>query len=368
MRRLLHFHNGLEGGVKNYILRLIEASQDQIPNQKLVELTTEINVAQNGITYINPLANKYWEYKRNSGDILENDVIIAHTSIGLEMISSLGLNNPSGMVLHGDYEHYYKTATLYQESINHYYCVSKSITSELKSRLPERSNDIYELKPIIPEIKYLTRTLSNPLNIVFVGRLTKAKGFDLLSDIDAELEKLSIKPMWHVIGTGDLKESWEGPRIKYYGELSESETLSKLSEMDVFVLPSQREGMPLSLLEAMQAKLICLVNNFNNGVSEVIEHQKNGFILEVNHPSEYARYIQLVVNSKDLAQQIKENANDKIQCTFNSDKTISKWKKEVESLLKVKNRRKKLTVGHSRLDNRYLPNFLTKSIRMLNKS
>ena len=52
---------------------------------------------------------------------------------------------------------------------------------------------------------------------------------------------------------------------------------SCLQGLDVFVMPSNFEGMPLALLEAMAAGLCCCVSDVD-GMAEAIEHGFNGYL------------------------------------------------------------------------------------------
>lgn len=66
-------------------------------------------------------------------------------------------------------------------------------------------------------------------------------------------------------------------RILFFG--LQQEVIAYLQASDIFVLPSDNEGLSLALLEAMATGLICLSTNCT-GTSEVITDKKNGYIVE----------------------------------------------------------------------------------------
>jgi glycosyltransferase involved in cell wall biosynthesis len=97
-----------------------------------------------------------------------------------------------------------------------------------------------------------------PLNIAFLGRYDEKKGIYRLLDIWPELEIGPARLHYHGHGPEQdhLKESikrrgLEGEVIVNGGWKSASELGVILSKTDLLVLPSEEEGLPLILLEAM---------------------------------------------------------------------------------------------------------------------
>ena len=56
--------------------------------------------------------------------------------------------------------------------------------------------------------------------------------------------------------------------------------IAKIDSAHVFVLPSKREGMPQSLIEAMSRKKIVIASN-NLGARDLINDGKNGFLFPI---------------------------------------------------------------------------------------
>ena len=92
------------------------------------------------------------------------------------------------------------------------------------------------------------------------------------------------------IGDGDLKNELISTNIKITGWKERKEVLKILNDNDIFILTSLWEGLPLSLLEAMYMKKICIVSDVI-GNRDVIKNGKNGFIIK---------------NSQDLEKIIKK--------------------------------------------------------------
>lgn len=63
------------------------------------------------------------------------------------------------------------------------------------------------------------------------------------------------------IGEGELKTELTSPNITITGWIKREEALRIIRNVDFFILPSLWEGLPISLLEAMYLRKICLVSD-----------------------------------------------------------------------------------------------------------
>ena len=124
---------------------------------------------------------------------------------------------------------------------------------------------------------------------VSVGRLEKVKGFDLL--ICAFAEIADRLPDWDLVIYGEGKERPALEELISSLGLNERVSLPgadmhaflKARECEVFVLSSRSEGMPNALLEALSCGLACVSFDCENGPRELIEHEKNGLLVEAEN-------------------------------------------------------------------------------------
>lgn len=72
-------------------------------------------------------------------------------------------------------------------------------------------------------------------------------------------------------------------------------------DLDIFLLTSNFEGLPFSLLEAMSYKLPCIATNVD-GSKDVIRHNSNGYL--ANSVEEIVQQIRLLINSKELRERL----------------------------------------------------------------
>ena len=77
------------------------------------------------------------------------------------------------------------------------------------------------------------------------------------------------------------------------------------SLMDVFVLPSHREGFPVSVMEASAIGLPCIVTNVR-GCREAIEHEYNGLVVPLGDVPALADAILDLLTNRDKAQKMAE--------------------------------------------------------------
>ena len=92
---------------------------------------------------------------------------------------------------------------------------------------------------------------------------------------------------------------------------------------DVYLQPSVWEGLPNALLEAMACGVICVASDAG-GITDVIEHEENGFVIPIHQLNRLAEAVHDVVNlpneTKDL---ILSNARDTIQRRFSPQNELN---------------------------------------------
>ena len=161
------------------------------------------------------------------------------------------------------------------------------------------------------------------LKVCTVGRIGYQKNPSLFNSIAEELPEINFT--W--IGEGDLQKELTSKNIEITGWKDKENVLKLLNENDVFILTSLWEGLPISLLEAMYMKRICIVSN-SIGNRDVIQHEINGFI--ANNKDKFVQIIRNVKEDKyDLNQIIEQQLSD-LNKEYNVDEMSKKYKKVYE--------------------------------------
>jgi len=124
-------------------------------------------------------------------------------------------------------------------------------------------------------------------SLVFVaaGRLTRQKGFDLLIEAASKVKNTSKSFSILIAGTGkdqdqlnnQIKKNNLTDKIKLIGFQENLESI--LQAADFVIMPSRQEGMPNVVMEGMALGRPVLAANVN-GVPELMDHMKTGYIFE----------------------------------------------------------------------------------------
>lgn len=160
----------------------------------------------------------------------------------------------------------------------------------------------------------------NNLKICTVGRIGYQKNPEMFNEIAKSFPDNNFT--W--IGDGDLRSKLTSTNVKITGWKERKEVLQILNENDIFILTSLWEGLPISLLEAMYMKKLCIVNNCI-GNRDVIINNKNGFI--ANNVEEFVKYIQNILEQKVDVSRISSNANNDVLNEYNVEKMVQEYKK-----------------------------------------
>jgi glycosyltransferase involved in cell wall biosynthesis len=143
--------------------------------------------------------------------------------------------------------------------------------------------------------------------LLFTGRYVPFKGFNILPDILNELNSdiyllltCGVEDVLHPLSTAfTAAHNWR--------DLGWRQDIAELMYCaDIFLFPSLREGMPVSLMEAMCMALPPIVAPVR-GSSEVVKHQTTGWIVENHTPQEYAEAIKTLMDNHELYRSIQSN-------------------------------------------------------------
>ncbi len=99
-----------------------------------------------------------------------------------------------------------------------------------------------------------------------------------------------------------------------------------LKAFDVFVLPSIKEGLPYTIMEAMAAGVPIVASNVG-GIPEMIEDGKNGFLVAPRDFEALAEKILQILENQELAQKFSRNSLEKVK-EFTLEKMVSKTEQQ----------------------------------------
>lgn len=169
--------------------------------------------------------------------------------------------------------------------------------------------------------------------IVSAGRLDEQKNYSLLIDAFAEFNKIMPGYQLVIYGEGPKRSALE----KRIAELSLTECVllpgrtdrivEAIRDASLFVLPSDYEGMPNALAEAMALGLPCVATDCPAGGSRfLIDDGKNGILIPVRDQKALVNAMQRVLTDDELAKNLSYNAR-KIADELTPEKTYGAWEK-----------------------------------------
>lgn len=120
----------------------------------------------------------------------------------------------------------------------------------------------------------------NKINLLFVGRLDRQKGLDLLLDV---YNKIKLKNLHlYVIGTGildnNLPQSTE--HVTYLGWVNNKDIDAYYQACDAVIMPSRWEGFGLVAVEAMRNSKPVIVSSAG-ALPELIKNNINGYVFNL---------------------------------------------------------------------------------------
>ncbi len=93
-----------------------------------------------------------------------------------------------------------------------------------------------------------------------------------------------------------------------------------LSQMDLYVMSSEREGLPLTIYEAFY-KQVPVVSTRAGGIPEIISNGENGFLIDVGDYKNLAKKTLQIIKNKELAQKFCKRSHELFMENFSADKT-----------------------------------------------
>ena len=171
--------------------------------------------------------------------------------------------------------------------------------------------------------------------IGIVARLVEEKGY--LELFSAFKKVLEIFPgaVLMIIGQRepqkkDAIDVEKSPNILYLGEKTDVEKFYSI--MDVFVLPSHREGLGISLIEASAMERPVVATDIR-GCREAVENGKTGILVPVKNPERLAEAIIYLLENSGVAAEMGRQGRQKVEKEFDERLVFDRIKKEYDRLI-----------------------------------
>lgn len=187
----------------------------------------------------------------------------------------------------------------------------------------------------ISDYKIKLKYENDSIIIGSIGRLHHQKGYEYLIIASKDVVERFPNVKFVLVGDGELRTNLEtlAKDLGVFNSFSflgnQIEIPELLSQMDIFVLPSLWEGLPLVILEAMAARKPIVATDVN-GIVEIIESGKDGFLVPPKNSGALSSALIQLLDDKELCNRLISNAYKKVERDFN----ISKMIMETENIYK----------------------------------
>ncbi|MEK7635659.1 MAG: glycosyltransferase [Patescibacteria group bacterium] len=336
-----------------------------------VPLNQEVNVDGVKVFYF-PITFRLWQYsfamKKALAKNVENFDLIHITSVFLA-VSTLGtyyakrfnkpyVISPRGSFMLEPLKFSFLRKKIYInliEKINLagadaiHFTVEKEKEDYLKLRLPLKkamiipnSIDVGDKKKIVSGSFRKKFKISDSAKIVlFMGRLHKIKGLDILISAFSEIVKKEPNLVLVLAGPDDegygknLKSQILNLKIDdkvlFTGMLIGDDKIAAYRESDVFVLPSYSENFGMSVVEAMAIGLPVVITK-GVGISPNVERVGAGIVIKKDEKQLTAAILK-ILNNSELAKKMGGNGRKLVETEFSSDKVAKKFIKEYNEMI-----------------------------------
>ncbi len=191
-------------------------------------------------------------------------------------------------------------------------------------QIPTIFNGI-NLSKCLPKENY---SVSGSFKILHIGRFSEQKNhMGLVQGYKLFCEKYPNSELW-LIGDGEKRKEIEEYiqnecpelNVKFFG--LQSNVYGYLNEADTFILPSNYEGIPITLIEAMGTGLPIIASDVG-GVSDMIDEGKEGLLIQPTQ-KDIANSLLMVANSESLRKNLGKNARQK-SVLFSANKMAEEY-------------------------------------------
>lgn len=203
------------------------------------------------------------------------------------------------------------------------YCISDAEIAHRRSSFRKKS-DLGKNVPVIGVI----------------GRLVWQKGFKYFIEAIPDVLKEFKEARFLLVGEGELEDELKmkskklklEDKIIFTGFMGDIKDV--LASIDIFVMPSLLEGLPMILLEAMAMGKPIVATDID-GMQEVLDHGKTGLLVPSKDPEALSEAIVNLLIHRDKAHQMGINARRVVEERFGVDIMVQRVEEVYEELLQA---------------------------------
>lgn len=217
------------------------------------------------------------------------------------------------------------------EDLKAFFCQATGVPGE-KVTVVYNGIDTSYWTPAVPDLAR-RQQIGIPSEAVVLGAIGNLYPVKRHIDLVRALPRIKAEcPGVHaiILGRGDQKEILlrEAALLGVSDRLHllgfQEDTRPWMNIMDCFVMPSESEGMPLSLLEAMSVRLPVVVTAVG-GIPEVVRPEHSGWLVPAHNSEVLADTVVRVIRNPSLARSVAAQARLRIEEAFSAKAMASAY-------------------------------------------
>ncbi|WP_051252935.1 glycosyltransferase family 4 protein [Ferrimonas kyonanensis] len=189
--------------------------------------------------------------------------------------------------------------------------VSRAIANQVPGPCPVIRNFV-SLSPAEP------RNVSPTLRVGFIGRYCRDKGFDRFCRLSRQLPQYQ----WHSFGQGPLSVNIDASTLSDHGHVHNIGR--HLANLDLVIMPSRFEGLPLAALEAMAAQLPIIAYNVGD-LAQLVDHQVGALIDAGDQAAMIDAIHQFARLSPRQRNQLGQQARARVERDWHGNDTLARY-------------------------------------------
>jgi lipopolysaccharide/colanic/teichoic acid biosynthesis glycosyltransferase/glycosyltransferase involved in cell wall biosynthesis len=194
-------------------------------------------------------------------------------------------------------------------------CVS-AYEKSLAARLPMDPQRVSVIPNALADVAERSQQDMQAPGIAMVARMAPPKRHDLLLQALAVLAGQGQHPATHLLGDGPLRPRLQAQasslgltQVHFAGDVSD--VARQLARQQIFVLVTDHEGLPMSLIEAMRAGMAIVASRLP-GVEELLVDGESALLVD-HTPDDIARALQRLISDAPLRQRLAQAARQRYE-------------------------------------------------------
>ncbi|POQ98650.1 hypothetical protein AU468_12360 [Alkalispirochaeta sphaeroplastigenens] len=178
--------------------------------------------------------------------------------------------------------------------------------------------------PFLPPSARPVSSVPEEVRLLFVGRLTRKKGFPLALTALAQLQEQGFSCSCSVLGEGPQRDACQEaarqaglPGVSFRGAVPPAVVAKEMGQAHILLVPSQTgpdgdlEGIPNVAKEAMACGTI-VVASTHSGLPELIRHGETGFLFAEGDATDLLDVLRQALARRDQWEQIARAAREEV--------------------------------------------------------